>query len=101
MNISPYIIPGISNPLEIACNMFNVTSENIKSSSRKREYVIPRHILMFYYHNVKKNKLKDVAKMMNKSNHTAVIHGIRSFKKDMITDKNYRDDARKFFKAVI
>ncbi len=67
--------------VEVVCRRYNITREQILSSSRKAEYTLPRHIAMYLgiqYSNLNKSA---IARYFRKSDHTTVINAERNIQK--------------------
>ncbi len=71
--------------IKTVAESFNVTSDDILSSKRNAEIVLPRQICMYIIREKKNFSLQETAKILNKTDHTTVIHGIKQMK-DKIAD---------------
>jgi len=67
--------------VEIVCRRYNITREQILSSSRKAEYTLPRHISMYLAIQYSKLNKSAVARYFRKSDHTTVINAERNIQK--------------------
>lgn len=83
-----YLIPADQNlyiPLDtvvaVICRRYNISRDQILSSSRKAEFTLPRHIAMYLgiqYSNLNKSA---IARYFRKSDHTTVINAERNIQK--------------------
>lgn len=67
--------------VEVICRRYNITRDQILSSSRKAEFTLPRHIAMYLgiqYSNLNKSA---IARYFRKSDHTTVINAERNIQK--------------------
>lgn len=108
--ISPYLIPGVRikayTPeafMEDICSFFNVTIEELRSSSRKIPHRIPRQVFMSevvevfkYSHNI---SYKKAAEMVNRD-HATLIHSKRAVKNIYDTEKSFRDTIDSFREMI-
>jgi chromosomal replication initiator protein len=97
--ISPYVFAGLTAGhyglksedyiLDIVCRHFDITKFEIVSTSRKRNFVLPRHVVC---HLVKKYTLlalKDIGWFMGGRDHSTIIHSIRAIDNLIATDKAF------------
>lgn len=93
--VSPYILPGLKFPAPIArpheetidkvLDFYKVTMPKLKSPSRKREIVLPRHVAMCALYVLHRWSFKRVGDLFNRD-HTTVIHAVQAVKD--LTDHN-------------
>lgn len=103
MTPSAYVIPGLKedkNAIAVACSMYNVTKSKLLSDSRKREIVVPRQILMYYYNVFERMSLSDTGALFGKD-HATVLHAKKSVKNMTETDKMYKKKLYNFFLKVL
>lgn len=82
-------------PKEITCDLiiqrvaehFNITPEEITSKSRTSDLVLPRQISMYLCKTLTGKSLQDIAKAINKKDHTTVMHGVKKISEDIKVDK--------------
>lgn len=72
--------------IKIVADHFGISPDDIVSKKRNTEFVIPRQICMFMIREYTTTSLESTAKILNKKDHTTVIHGINKIKEEM--DKN-------------
>ena len=78
---------------------FNLFEDDIYSSSRKREIVVARQLLMCYFRQEKRMLLHEVADIFNKD-HTTVIHAVATIKNLCETDRIFKDDKNQLFSLL-
>ncbi len=72
--------------IKIVADHFSISPDDIVSKKRNTEFVIPRQICMYMIREYTATSLESTAKILNKKDHTTVIHGINKIKEEM--DKN-------------
>ncbi|MDO4620140.1 MAG: chromosomal replication initiator protein DnaA [Lachnospiraceae bacterium] len=65
---------------------FNLTTSEIRSQKRKKEYVYPRMIAMYLCREMTDDALSTIASQLNKKDHTTVINAYNRISKDMETN---------------
>lgn len=99
MDIAEEALKDIINPNEskeitpkviinFVADYFNISEDDITSRSRTSDLVLPRHICMYLCKELTDNSLQDIAKALNKKDHTTVMHGIERIKEDIKVDNN-------------
>lgn len=74
--------------VDVVCNHFNVTVEDIKSSKRNKELVYPRQIIMYLCRRETTITYKDIAKLLGGRDHSTVISGENKIIQLMNDDDN-------------
>ena len=80
--ISPYVAPGcltlrdLDSILKFVSFKFNVSSEDIKSKSRKMEFVHPRQIFCYMARKLTDKSYTDIGYFINRD-HATVMHAIK------------------------
>ena len=62
--------------LEVVAEHFGVKREDITSSRRNSEFVLPRQVFMYLCREMTDASYANVAKMLGKKDHTTIIHGV-------------------------
>lgn len=75
--ITPQIIIGV------VAEHFGITPDDIQSTRRNQEFVLPRQIAMYLCREMTDTSLMNIAKMLNKKDHTTILHGIKKIEADM------------------
>lgn len=78
-------MPARSTIINRVCTRYGVTFEELKAKSRKREYVFPRHLLMYLLTKKAGMTLADAGRLLDRD-HTTVIHAIKCIEDYIETD---------------
>ncbi len=74
--------------LQVVCEHYNIDTESIRSSRRNADIVLPRQIIMYLSRTMTDAPHQYIAKMLNKKDHTTIIHGYERIKNDIKNDAN-------------
>lgn len=95
--ISAYSIPGLiketvdlDHVLNIICNYYGFTKEEVLAKSRKVQLVYIRHLFMYWAMKELDIRLMDVSKFLGFKEHTVIIHSVKTFQDHLDTDTNIR-----------
>ncbi|MCE9500264.1 MAG: chromosomal replication initiator protein DnaA [Leptospira sp.] len=69
------------------CKYFSQSAKDVLSKSRKKEFVLPRHVCMYLLHEVLKENKTVIGRMFS-TTHTTVIHAINSITESLKKDEN-------------
>ena len=69
--------------LEVVAEHFGVKKEDITSSRRNSEFVLPRQVFMYLCRKMTDTSYANVAKMLGKKDHTTVIHGVNKIEEEI------------------
>ena len=69
--------------VKVVAEHFGVSQEDIISKKRNSEYVIPRQICMYMIREHTTTSLDNIAKMLNKKDHTTILHGCKKIENEM------------------
>lgn len=78
--------------IEKVCQHFEVTVEQIKSKSRKRDYVVARQVSMYLAHKYTKMPASRIGKLVGNRDHSTVIHSCAQVERRMRTDRDFSAD---------
>lgn len=67
---------SVTQVLKLVADYFQITVGELCSSSRKKEFVMPRFIAMYLLRNVFEMSFPAVAEMLGREDHTTVMHGV-------------------------
>jgi len=82
--------------LNILSSFYSQPIDKIKSTSRKRELVVPRQMFCYITRfNMPNVTLKEIGKYLGNRDHSTVIHGIRTAGDLIETDKQFREEYEK------
>ena len=83
--VTPYLI------INLLAEHFNVSAEDICSKKRNSEYVEPRQVVMYLCDELTDTSLVNIAKILNKKDHTTIMHGIKKIKEEMKVNEEMRN----------
>jgi chromosomal replication initiator protein len=75
---------------KMVCDYFNISVEQMHSSSRKREIVQARQLAMYFAKTLTKNSLASIGVDIGGKDHATVLHAVRTVKNLIDTDKHFR-----------
>ena len=75
---------------KMVCDYFNISVEQMHSSSRKREIVQARQLAMYFAKTMTKNSLASIGVDIGGKDHATVLHAVRTVKNLIDTDKHFR-----------
>jgi len=73
----------------VVAKIFNVSTEDMKSKTRKREICDARQAAMFFYKEYTKLSLEKIGRNFGNRDHSTVIHAIEAVNNLLDTDKSY------------
>lgn len=79
----------LSNIENVVSEYYGISKDLLLGASRKREIVIPRHVIMFFAYKQTKLTLEKIASKLQR-NHASVIHGCKAIKNLYDTDKLFK-----------
>ena len=77
--------------IEVVSEHFGVKSEDITSKKRNAEFVIPRQIIMYLCRKLTDTSYTSIAKLLNKKDHTTIIHGCNKIEEELSTNKELQN----------
>lgn len=77
--------------ISIVADQFNVKPEDITSKRRNSEFVLPRQVVMYLCRNLTNISLKHIAAILNKGDHTTIIHGIKKIEDEMKSNEELKN----------
>jgi len=86
--------------IKVVAEHFDVTVDDITSKKRNSEFVEPRQVVMYLCKSMTNNSLTNIGKLLNKKDHTTIIHGIRKIEDEMKVNEELRNKI-KFIKNII
>jgi len=75
---------------KMVCDYFNISIEQMHSTSRKREIVQARQLAMYFAKMMTKNSLASIGVDIGGKDHATVLHAVRTVKNLIDTDKHFR-----------
>ncbi len=82
----------IDDILDSVCRHFNVTTGDVNSRSRKREFVTARQVAMYLAQKHTKMPASRIGKLIGNRDHSTVIHSCEQVENHIKTDKNFADE---------
>ena len=93
-------ITNISQVKECVCRYFNISEDDIDSSSRKAQIVYARHVIMYILRNHYDLSLKSIGSGMGNRDHTTVLHGIDKITDAVASDQMTKNDIELIIKKL-
>lgn len=78
--------------IETVCNHFNVTTSDLNSRSRKREFVVARQVSMYLAQKLTKIPAIRIGKMVGGRDHSTVIHSCAQVERRLKVDSKFSDE---------
>lgn len=79
----------VDDILEKVCQHYNVTTTQINSKSRKRDYVVARQVSMYLAQKYTKMPASRIGKLVGNRDHSTVIHSCTQVEKRIQVDKAF------------
>ena len=77
--------------LMVVSEHFGVKPDDITSKKRNAEFVLPRQIIMYLCRKLTDTSYTSIAKLLNKKDHTTVIHGCSKIEAEVATNKELQN----------
>lgn len=77
--------------LETVAEHYNISPDDITSRKRNGELIQPRHVVMYLCRNLIDIPFTNIARLLNKKDHTTIIHGVNKITEDMEKDVDLRN----------
>ena len=88
------------NIMDIVCDHFYVSEEDIKSSKRNRELVHPRQIIMYLCRSMTNATYKEIAQFLGNRDHATIMYGERTISDLIEKDNNVRNNLEKIINKI-
>jgi len=92
VNLENSIDKKLSQLVSIVCNYFQISSEDLLSSSRKPILVYARNICYYISRNELSLQLNKIGDYFNKKDHTSISYGIEKIKEQIDSNVNVKKD---------
>lgn len=79
-----------NNIMDVVCDHFNITTEDMKSGKRNKELVIPRQMIMYLCRSMTNATYKEIAFLLGGRDHSTIIHGEKSIVQLIEKDENVK-----------
>ena len=77
--------------LETVAEHYNISPDDITSRKRNGELIQPRHVVMYLCRNLIDIPFTNIARLLNKKDHTTIIHGVNKITEDVEKDEELRN----------
>ena len=77
--------------IDVVSDHFGVKSDDITSKKRNQEFVLPRQIIMYLCRKLTDTSYTNIAKLLNKKDHTTIIHGCSKIESELETNKDLKN----------
>ncbi len=77
--------------LETVAEHYNISPDDITSKKRNGELIQPRHVVMYLCRNLIDIPFQNIAKLLNKKDHTTIIHGVNKITEEIEKDGELRN----------
>ena len=86
--------------LQIVCDQYNLTEEELLSKKRSNEVAIPRMIAMYICRAYLDENLTKIGIKFGGKNHTTVMHAVDKIKKEIIKDDTLNNQIQKMINQI-
>lgn len=86
--------------IQIVCDNYNLTSDELLSKKRSNEIAIPRMIAMYICRVYLDENLTKIGIQFGGKNHTTVMHAVDKIKKEIIKDDNLNNQIQKMINEI-
>jgi len=87
--------------IDTVCDYFGITPEYITTKCRKREYIIPRHLCMYFLYNSTILSLQDIGKLLGGYDHSTVLPALKNCENAVFTKDREFYEPLMHLKAII
>lgn len=86
--------------INIVADHFGVKPEDITSKRRNSEFVLPRQVVMYLCRNLIDISLENIAAILNKKDHTTVMHGCKRIENEIINNEDFKNKVDIIIKKI-
>ena len=86
--------------LQIVCDHYNLTKEELLSKKRSNEVAIPRQIAMYICRIYLDENLTKIGIQFGGKNHTTVMHAVDKIKKEILKDDSLNNEIQKMIQEI-
>ncbi len=94
-NHKDFLKSKINNVLSVVSDYFNISTSDLVSKKRTRNYLYPRQISMYLIKNIYDIPYKKIGGYFSNRDHSTVMHSVEKITNEMTTDKNIQIDVEK------
>lgn len=84
-SITPQLI------IDVVAEQFGISPQDITAKKRSKEFVFPRHIIMYLCREMLDIPLEQVAKIVDRKDHSTVLNGIKNINNELENDEDLRN----------
>ena len=84
----------IDDIIEKVCAHYDVTTNNVKSKSRKHEFVVARQVSMFLAQKYTKMPVSRIGRLIGNRDHSTVLHSISNVEQAINKDKSFAKEIK-------
>ena len=77
--------------LDVVAEHYGISPSDIIGGKRNAEIVVPRQIVMYLCREYTDISLQNIGKILNKKDHTTIMHGINKIEERIATDEELRN----------
>ena len=77
--------------MDVVCDHFSITKEQIVSKNRSNDIAKPRQIIMYLCKNMTGYSLDAIGSLLGGRDHTTVLHGVQTISKEYNNNENIRN----------
>ena len=86
--------------VQIVCDHYNLTNEELLSKKRSNEIAIPRQIAMYICRVYLNENLTKIGIQFGGKNHTTVMHAVDKIKKEILKDDSLNNEIQKMINEI-
>lgn len=86
---------NFNNILDIVAAYYNISTSDLLSNKRKKQYVFPRQVTMYILKDLYDLTYKKIGQIFNGRDHSTVLYSIGQITNDIETDKDKKNDVEK------
>ena len=86
--------------IQIVCDHYNLTNEELLSKKRSNEIAIPRQIAMYICRTYLNENLTKIGIQFGGKNHTTVMHAVDKIKKEILKDDVLNNEIQKMINEI-
>ena len=87
--------------ISVVADHFGVKADDIYSTRRNTEFVVPRQVAMYLCREMTENSLNNIGKILGKKDHTTVLHGIKKVEEELKVSEEMRNKIEIIKKKII
>ncbi len=77
--------------IDVVCEHFNITKEQIVSKSRSKDIAKPRQVAMYLCKNMTDTSLDSIGALLGGRDHSTIIHGVNTISDEYVNNENIKN----------